>query len=292
MRDKKNRARPAAFAAGANPDSSARGHEAWPNGSRPGPARGHEAWPNGSRPGPAHGHEAWHNGSRPGPAHGHEAWPNGSRRGPGQQPETSETGSWPDAGAWPDGTRPRRGPRPEAEPWPEARQWPERGQWRPWPTSVDRASMGYQAGQVPQVAGPYDAMSFRPDSSECPVDSQIAGAPAAAGPRSAGRFDAEWCPKGAKVRRNSLLRRRRRAGGGAMVRKATLDRGLRPEELAAAAEAVRGAPEAAELTERRPSPWRGSGGRWLVWAFRAVIWAVLLIIGFRGVEAIATGVKQ
>jgi hypothetical protein len=77
-----------------------------------------------------------------------------------------------------------------------------------------------------------------------------------------------------------------------MVRKATLDRGLRPEELAAAAEAVRGAPEPAELTERRSSQWRGSGGRWLVWAFRAVIWAVLLIVGFRGVEAIATGAKQ
>lgn len=77
-----------------------------------------------------------------------------------------------------------------------------------------------------------------------------------------------------------------------MVRKATLDRGLRPEEPAAAAEAVRGAPEPVDLTERRPSQWRGSGGRWLVWAFRALIWAVLLIVGFRGVEAIATGVKQ
>ncbi len=77
-----------------------------------------------------------------------------------------------------------------------------------------------------------------------------------------------------------------------MVRKATLDRGLRPDELAAADEAVRGGPEPAEVTERRPSPWRGSGGRWLVWAFRVVIWAVLLIIGVRGVEAIATGVKQ
>ncbi len=76
-----------------------------------------------------------------------------------------------------------------------------------------------------------------------------------------------------------------------MVRKATLDRGLRPDELAAADEAVRGAPEPAELTERHPSPWGGSGGRWLVWAFRAVIWAVLLVVGFRGVEAIATGTR-
>ena len=76
-----------------------------------------------------------------------------------------------------------------------------------------------------------------------------------------------------------------------MVRKATLDRGLRPDELDAADEAVLGAPEPAELAERRPSPWRGSGGRWLVWAFRAVIWAVLLIVGFRGVEAIAAGTR-
>jgi hypothetical protein len=77
-----------------------------------------------------------------------------------------------------------------------------------------------------------------------------------------------------------------------MVRKATLDRGLRPDELAAADEALRGAPELGELTERRRSQWGGSGGRWMVWALRAVIWAVLLIIGFRGVEAIATGDKQ
>jgi hypothetical protein len=77
-----------------------------------------------------------------------------------------------------------------------------------------------------------------------------------------------------------------------MVRKATLDRGLRPDELAAADEGLRGAPETDELTERRPSQWGGAGGRWMVWAFRALIWAVLIIIGFRGVEAIATGAKQ
>jgi hypothetical protein len=77
-----------------------------------------------------------------------------------------------------------------------------------------------------------------------------------------------------------------------MVRKATLDRGLRPDELAATDEALLGAPELGDLTERRRSQWGGSGGRWLVWAFRALIWAVLLIIGFRGVEAIASGNKQ
>jgi hypothetical protein len=35
--------------------------------------------------------------------------------------------------------------------------------------------------------------------------------------------------------------------------------------------------------------WRGAGGRWLIWAFRAVLWAVLLLIGYRGVAAIVTG---
>jgi hypothetical protein len=36
--------------------------------------------------------------------------------------------------------------------------------------------------------------------------------------------------------------------------------------------------------------WRGAGGRWLIWAFRAVLWAVLLLIGYRGVAAIVTGI--
>jgi hypothetical protein len=37
---------------------------------------------------------------------------------------------------------------------------------------------------------------------------------------------------------------------------------------------------------RTGKPWRGSGGRWLVWTFRIVLWAVLLIIAYRGVTAI------
>ncbi len=35
--------------------------------------------------------------------------------------------------------------------------------------------------------------------------------------------------------------------------------------------------------------WSGAGGRWLIWAFRAVLWLVLLVIGYRGVVAIVTG---
>ena len=38
---------------------------------------------------------------------------------------------------------------------------------------------------------------------------------------------------------------------------------------------------------RRPHrTWNGGGGRWYVWALRAVLWAVLLIIGYRGIMAI------
>jgi Conjugative transposon protein TcpC len=77
-----------------------------------------------------------------------------------------------------------------------------------------------------------------------------------------------------------------------MVRKATLDRSLRPDELAMADEASPGLEEPPEPAERRPQQWRGAGGRWLVWAFRALIWAVLLIIGFRGVTSIVASTRQ
>ena len=43
--------------------------------------------------------------------------------------------------------------------------------------------------------------------------------------------------------------------------------------------ADRGAPAA-------KTPWRGSGGRWLVWPMRIILWAAILIIGYRGVMAI------
>jgi Conjugative transposon protein TcpC len=33
-------------------------------------------------------------------------------------------------------------------------------------------------------------------------------------------------------------------------------------------------------------PWSGSGGRWLIWPMRVVLWAAILIIGYRGVMAI------
>ncbi|HTZ93247.1 MAG TPA: conjugal transfer protein [Streptosporangiaceae bacterium] len=41
--------------------------------------------------------------------------------------------------------------------------------------------------------------------------------------------------------------------------------------------------------DQAASPWRGAGGRWLIWLARAVAWAVLLLIGYRGVVAIIEG---
>lgn len=34
------------------------------------------------------------------------------------------------------------------------------------------------------------------------------------------------------------------------------------------------------------APWSGSGGRWLVWTMRVVLWVAILVIGYRGVTAI------
>jgi len=49
-------------------------------------------------------------------------------------------------------------------------------------------------------------------------------------------------------------------------------------------------PEAVAAPERaQPRPRRGGGGRWLVWGLRVVVWVVLLLIGYRGIDAIVTG---
>jgi conjugative transposon protein TcpC len=45
----------------------------------------------------------------------------------------------------------------------------------------------------------------------------------------------------------------------------------------------------AESVDSAPGPgggWSGAGGRWLLWPLRAVLWAALLIVAFRGVTAI------
>ncbi len=78
-----------------------------------------------------------------------------------------------------------------------------------------------------------------------------------------------------------------------MGRRAILDRGAQSDAYVAGGEAPPGTPgSAGQRAGRTASPWRGSGGRWLVWAFRAVAWAVLLVIGYRGVTAIVLPPKQ
>lgn len=39
-------------------------------------------------------------------------------------------------------------------------------------------------------------------------------------------------------------------------------------------------------TQAPKAPWGGGGGRWAVWPMRVVLWATILIIGYRGITAI------
>ena len=46
-------------------------------------------------------------------------------------------------------------------------------------------------------------------------------------------------------------------------------------------------PVSAESGTQRPkAPWGGGGGRWAVWPMRVVLWATILVIGYRGITAI------
>jgi hypothetical protein len=91
-----------------------------------------------------------------------------------------------------------------------------------------------------------------------------------------------------------------------MARRATLDRGMSrdrsgetDDDLAAQAPDRRGRGGSWSRSQSRAqapggpaagsAPWRGSGGRWLVWTLRVIAWAVLLVIGYRGVLAIVQG---
>src|ERR1700744_2864138 len=76
----------------------------------------------------------------------------------------------------------------------------------------------------------------------------------------------------------------RATGGGVMVRGSGVDDAARSPVYADAPEMGNGTPGRPGGRPRRS--WNGGGGRWLVWTVRAVIWAVLLIIGYRGIMAI------
>jgi hypothetical protein len=78
-----------------------------------------------------------------------------------------------------------------------------------------------------------------------------------------------------------------------MVRRSTVDRS--PQS------AVHGAGYETEAERIEPGPaargrrsrgWGGAGGRWLVWTFRIILWAAVLIVGYRGVTAIVLGETQ
>lgn len=71
-----------------------------------------------------------------------------------------------------------------------------------------------------------------------------------------------------------------------MVRRAVLDRG---DQVATDEEVMPTSRPPAVHPGQVPAHWRGAGGRWLVWVARAVAWAVLILIGFRGVVAIFQG---
>ncbi len=71
-----------------------------------------------------------------------------------------------------------------------------------------------------------------------------------------------------------------------MVRRAILDRG---DDLAADDEALPLSQVPVARPEQAKAHWPGAGGRWLVWVARAIAWAVLLLVGYRGVLATIQG---
>ena len=70
-----------------------------------------------------------------------------------------------------------------------------------------------------------------------------------------------------------------------MVRRAILEH----DELPADEDQILPDPPAGDPAPPRSQPWRGAGGRWIIWIGRAVVWAVLLLVGYRGVVAIVDG---
>jgi hypothetical protein len=109
--------------------------------------------------------------------------------------------------------------------------------------------------------------------------------------RKGGRFAAEWSPSGTSSRSSrpdALVPRRLRRvkkDGGVMARRALLERSA---EFTADDEVPPRQPPYVR-PDQATSHWRGAGGRWLIWVARAIAWAVLLLIGYRGVLAIIQG---
>ena len=71
-----------------------------------------------------------------------------------------------------------------------------------------------------------------------------------------------------------------------MVRGSGVDDAARPAGYANGPDVDAGIPGQPGGRSRPARLWNGGGGRWLVWTLRAVLWIVLLIIGYRGITAI------
>ena len=75
-----------------------------------------------------------------------------------------------------------------------------------------------------------------------------------------------------------------------MVRRSTVDRSPDSAEHGLDYEAGTDFSGREPAGRSRPKRiWGGAGGRWLVWLFRGIAWAVVLLIGYRGVVAIFSG---
>jgi len=74
-----------------------------------------------------------------------------------------------------------------------------------------------------------------------------------------------------------------------MVRRLTVDRSPNSTDHGLNYEAGTEYSQPDGIGRSRPQrSWGGGGGRWLMWTFRVVAWGILLLIGFRGVQAIFT----
>lgn len=69
-----------------------------------------------------------------------------------------------------------------------------------------------------------------------------------------------------------------------MTRRSTLDHSPQPDVREDGPSLRRPGDLQVSLSGR--GPWRGGGGRWAIWALRLLLWAVLIIVGIRGVMAI------
>lgn len=199
--------------------------------------------------------------------------------------------------------------RPGSEPGDRERGGGERGlRWPPvemrWP-EPDRGStradgVGARSGSdatglgISRATASLDWLLDSPGAISKDAQEPPLSGPDGAPPRFGGRFAAEWSPLGTSSRssrRTPLLPEReirveKDENGGVMARRALLERS---DQLTADDEALPlRQPHSARPDQVMPH-WRGAGGRWLVWVARAIAWAVLLLIGYRGIVSIIEG---